>query len=221
MRSTSPAIQPSPSVTSYSRPRSARSCMPTQMPKNGRPFFSTASSIASTMPSTASSPRRQSAKAPTPGSTTRSARCHRARIVGYDNRLIEADVMRGALERLGRRVQVAGAVINDRHGHLAAPGSGNRPMMSGAGDVCGVGDGGAAGGPGGEAVGPGRGSEARRSQASKKRRSASSRLSPLTTPIFFQPRRASLKRRKVAASMPTNSAIRNPIKPSSGLETPR
>jgi hypothetical protein len=41
MRSTSPAIQPSPSVTSYSRPRSAISCMPTQMPRNGRPRWRT------------------------------------------------------------------------------------------------------------------------------------------------------------------------------------
>ncbi len=39
IRSTSPAIQPNPSVISYSRPRSASNCMPTQMPKNGRPFF--------------------------------------------------------------------------------------------------------------------------------------------------------------------------------------
>jgi len=39
--------------------------------------------------------------------------------------------------------------------------------------------------------------------------------------MFFQPLRASLKRRKVAPSMPTNSAISTPIKPSSGLETPR
>ena len=34
---TSPAIQPSPSTVSNSRPRSAISCMPTQMPRNGRP----------------------------------------------------------------------------------------------------------------------------------------------------------------------------------------
>ena len=32
-----------PSVTSYSRPRSAISCMPTQMPKNGRPLRRTVS----------------------------------------------------------------------------------------------------------------------------------------------------------------------------------
>ncbi len=47
--------------------------MPTQMPKNGRPRCSTFSFNASTMPSISSSPRRQSAKAPTPGSTTRAA----------------------------------------------------------------------------------------------------------------------------------------------------
>ena len=73
MRSTSPGIQPSPGVTTYSRPRSAMSCMPTQMPRNGRPCAITLSLSASTMPGTASRPRRQSANAPTPGSTTRSA----------------------------------------------------------------------------------------------------------------------------------------------------
>ena len=72
--STSPAIQPRPLVTSYSSPRSAMSCMPTQMPRNGRPRLWTRSLSASIMPSMASRPRRQSAKAPTPGSTMRSAR---------------------------------------------------------------------------------------------------------------------------------------------------
>src|SRR6185437_2463043 len=43
------------------------------MPKNGRPLRRTASSSASSMPDTAARPRRQSAKAPTPGSTMRSA----------------------------------------------------------------------------------------------------------------------------------------------------
>ena len=37
MARTSPLIQPNPSVTSNSRPRSLKSCMPTQMPRNGRP----------------------------------------------------------------------------------------------------------------------------------------------------------------------------------------
>jgi len=48
--------------------------MPTQIPRNGRARTRTLSLSASTMPPTASSPRRQSANAPTPGSTTRSAR---------------------------------------------------------------------------------------------------------------------------------------------------
>ena len=64
---TSPLIQPRPSVTSYSRPRSAINCMPTQMPKKGRALTRTVSFSDCTMPSSASSPRRQSAKAPTPG----------------------------------------------------------------------------------------------------------------------------------------------------------
>jgi len=36
----------------------------------------------------------------------------------------------GALERLGGRMQIAGAVIDDGNAHREPPGSGNRPMMS-------------------------------------------------------------------------------------------
>ncbi len=48
--------------------------MPTQMPRNGAPAPITRASIASNSPSRAISPARHSAKAPTPGSTIRSAR---------------------------------------------------------------------------------------------------------------------------------------------------
>ena len=37
---------------------------------------------------------------------------------------------RGALERLRRRMQIARAVIDDRHAHRGAPGCGNRPRTS-------------------------------------------------------------------------------------------
>ena len=40
-----------------------------------------------------------------------------------------AMLARGALERLGGRVQIAGAVIDDGNAHRDAPGSGNKPMM--------------------------------------------------------------------------------------------
>ena len=70
---TSPLIQPNPGVMRNSRPRSAISCAPTQMPRNGRRFSRTLVSSASRMPATASTPALQSANAPTPGSTTRSA----------------------------------------------------------------------------------------------------------------------------------------------------
>ncbi len=85
-----------PSVTSYSRPRSAISCMPTQMPKNGRPCTRTRLVQRFTMPLSASSPRRQSAKAPTPGSTTRSARYNDIGIAGHDDRLVDAASARAA-----------------------------------------------------------------------------------------------------------------------------
>ena len=71
---TSPAIQPRPAWSAELTPTLAINCMPTQMPRNGAPSFSTLSRRASTMPGTADRPRMQSAKAPTPGNTMRSAR---------------------------------------------------------------------------------------------------------------------------------------------------
>ena len=72
-RRTSPAIQSKPGVTSCSWPLLAISCMPTQMPRKGLPSRRTALSSVSIMPGIAAIPSRQSRKAPTPGSTIRSA----------------------------------------------------------------------------------------------------------------------------------------------------
>ncbi len=206
MRSTSPAIQPRPSVTSYSRPRSARSCMPTQMPKNGRPLRRTASSSASTMPATAVEPAPAIGKGADARQHHAIGARHHGRIVGHDDRLIQPGFMRRALERFGGRVQIAGAVIDDSDAHRCAPGSGNRPTMP---DVAALpGAAGCAGGGGGEGFGaaPLRG-EALPSQTSKKRRSASSRSSPLTMPTFLQPRR---RKRSAAACRPrTRPAARS------------
>ena len=52
------------------------------------------------------------------------------RIAGHYDRLIVAAVARGALERLGGRVQIAGAVVDDGDAHRLVPGSGNSPMTS-------------------------------------------------------------------------------------------
>ena len=82
------------------------------------------------MPGIASSPRRQSAKAPTPGSTTRSARATCVGIAGDQDRLIVPALARGAFEGLGRRMQIAGAVVDDGDAHRPLPGSGNRPITS-------------------------------------------------------------------------------------------
>ena len=71
---TSPPIQPRPSIVSNSRPRSAISCMPTQMPRNGRPRTNHCLLRAPLRGrGRRRGPRRQSAKAPTPGRTMRSA----------------------------------------------------------------------------------------------------------------------------------------------------
>src|SRR5262249_8780472 len=112
---------------------------------------------------------------------------HLLGIIGDHDRLVAPGLARSALERLGGRVQVAGAVIDDGDAHARAPGSGKRPMMPGA-DA----DGPDGAGPAGVADG---GGAARRAgsatQVSKKRRSAASRSSATTTPRYFHPRRRS------------------------------
>ena len=64
--------QPKPSVGVYSSPSRAMSCMPTQMPRNGRALISTASTIAANAPE-ARNAAAQAGKAPSPGRTSRSA----------------------------------------------------------------------------------------------------------------------------------------------------
>ena len=99
-------------------------------------------------------------------------RGHDAWIVRHHDRLLQAGILRRAFERLGRRVQVAGAVIDDGDGHRPAPGSGKRPMTWGG--CCTRGSG--AGGGGGEFRSVAEGTVgAARTQSAKKRRSASSR----------------------------------------------
>ena len=102
--------------------------MPTQMPKNGRPSSRTLRVSASTMPGTASSPRRQSANAPTPGSTMRSAAAT-SRGSDVTAMVSSRPASRGrALERLGGGVQVARAVIDDGDAHRSRSASGKRPI---------------------------------------------------------------------------------------------
>jgi hypothetical protein len=81
--------------------------------KEGRALTRTASVIASTMPLTASSPRRQSAKGA-------DARQHQdvgavglIRIAGDEDLLRNLQAARGALECLGGGMQIAGTVIDD------------------------------------------------------------------------------------------------------------
>ena len=110
---TSPSIQPKPSCVPFSRPRLAMSCMPTQMPRNGTPAPITRSSSVSRMPVTASNPARQSAKAPTPGRTMRSAlRTFSGSSVTRDLG-IKPGFARRTLKSLGRRFEIARAVIDD------------------------------------------------------------------------------------------------------------
>ncbi len=51
-------------------------------------------------------------------------------IAGDHDRLVVPAVARGALEGFRRRMQIAGAVVDDGDAHRGPPGSGNRPMTS-------------------------------------------------------------------------------------------
>ena len=92
----------SPAVIACSSPRSAISCMPTQMPRNGVPA-SVAASIASRRPGTAARPRAQSAKAPWPGSTMRSAAATVVGVGGDDDVGVEARRARPRARARARR----------------------------------------------------------------------------------------------------------------------
>ena len=130
IRSTSPGIQPSPGITSYSRPRSAMSCMPTQIPRNGR--ARTAHAVVERLDHAADGVE----PAPAIGEGADAGQHHAIgapdllRIGRHHDRLVQSFLARGALERLRRRVQIARAVIDDRHAHRGAPGCGNRPRTS-------------------------------------------------------------------------------------------
>src|SRR5262249_4289958 len=130
---------------------------------------------------------------------------HRLGIARDQDRLLAAGFARRALERLGGRMQIAGAVIDDRHCHGRPPGCGNRPITSppAAGRI-----GSAADGSLGRRLPQAAGW---RIQAPKKRRSASSGSSLTTTPTFVHLRRASAQRRKLEASKPTSSETTNAI----------
>src|SRR5689334_12564982 len=113
-------------------------------------------------------------------------------------------------------MQIARAIIDDGDAHRGAPGSGNNPITpDGAGAALGGTK--ADGGGFGEAE---RRAGTRRIQASKKRRSASSTSSPVTTPTLRQCRRASLNRRNVPASRPTRSEINKPTATSANIGAP-
>ena len=92
-----------------------------------------ARSSASTMPGTASSPRRQSAKAPTPGSTMWSARAH-AFGIGASPRLRARAPPRARRARTpcGRNADCPSRNRRWRRSSQP-PASGNRPMTSGGG----------------------------------------------------------------------------------------
>ena len=131
---------------------------------------------------------------------------HHRRVVGHDDRLIVPAVARGPFERLGGGVQIARAVIDDGDAHRPRSGLGKQPDH--VGRLRHVRHRRLSGGRWRRR----RGWLKRRfgaTHASKKRRSASSSVSPLTSPMFFHLRCESVKRRSVAASMPTSTAMQS------------
>ena len=72
-----------------------------------------------TIPGTASSPRRQSAKAPTPGSTMCVARATASGSAVNQNLVREPRLARGALEGFLSRMQIARPIVDDRDAHLS------------------------------------------------------------------------------------------------------
>ncbi len=95
------------------QPALAMSCIPTQMPMNGRPSVSTAWRSASSMPGTACSPRGNRHRRRRPGSTTRSAR---RTISGSSVRRMSMST-RPRARRARKpwwRAQIARAIVDDR-----------------------------------------------------------------------------------------------------------
>ena len=118
---TSPAIQSSPGTTSYSRPRVAMSCMPTQMPRNGRPRrahalferFDHARHGVEAAPAIGEGADAGQHDV-LGGGTTSGSRVTR-HLAG------EPRFARGALEGLVGGVQIARPVIDDRDAHFSRP----------------------------------------------------------------------------------------------------
>src|SRR5262249_40817631 len=130
-------------------------------------------------------------------------------IARHHDRLRQPFLARGALECFRRRVQITRAVIDDGDAHRGAPGCGNKPMTSEDGwramDTPIAGDAARGAAPTDDRSAQVFSAQTLLTQASKNRRSAESISSPTTRPTFLQPRRDSVKRRKVAASKPTSS----------------
>ena len=124
------------------------SCMPTQMPRNGRPLL--AHRLVQRLDHAGH--RIEAVAAIGEGADARQhhavGAAHRVGIAGDHDRLVEPALARGALERLGGRVQIAGAVIDDRDAssrrsrlreqaeHALAAAAGAAPVTSAKAPAC-------------------------------------------------------------------------------------
>ena len=126
----SPSIQPKPGVISCSRPRSAISCMPTQMPRNGVP-----AAVARLDRLAHAGNRGQSARAVGEGALARQHDPVGAGdivgIRGHPHLGIQPGALRRQRERPRGGGQIAAAVVHHRDLHRAASGGRKLPSRSG------------------------------------------------------------------------------------------
>ncbi len=125
--------------------------MPTQMPKNGRALLAHRLRHRLDHAVERIEPAAAIGEGADAGQHDAVGAKHHFGIAGDHDLLRIFHAARCALERLRRRVQIAGAVIDDGNAQREAPGSGNNPMIS----LCGNGGGRENGWPGISRVGGG------------------------------------------------------------------
>ena len=117
---TLPLIQSRPLCSPNSTPTLAISCMPTQMPRNGRACFSATSSSASTMPGNAVEPALAIRERADARQHDAVRLAHRVGIGGHDH--ARANRSGGFSQCLLGGAEISGPVIDDRNDHGSGPG---------------------------------------------------------------------------------------------------
>ena len=120
-RRSRPGSSRSPASTACSSPRSAISCMPDADAEERRAAPRSPPRSPARMPGTAPSPRAQSAKAPCPGSTIRSARATASGSAVTDDLGRDPGPLGGERQRARGGGEIAAAVVDHRDLHRSSP----------------------------------------------------------------------------------------------------